>query len=360
MAEDSGYVLEASYVVWIEIAIFLLGFWGFLSVTTSHLPTLPSALIVMYGGVLFFMCVVMIMINAGLHGTETLKILRFEVRPNALVLGVLQGVMHVATASMAVLTIMSTYYMNADNEKLMLAALFSNRIQTYQLKFSTYLNILIYAGVSITVFALVVILFVTLRNSLGNLRDVRIHIFGFTDTVVIIFIWIQYYRGYMIDQLCPDNTICMPDDITLYENRDLFLLQLIGLVCVSKLALDVIMAKIYNMFKKNKEFVFFIVYFFLRLINIAEYGIAYFLFLEHEASNLKYVNWSVAAILVIVFVIEILFVLFSNNQAEKSEGPKFDAPKKSYFEWPNTIQLGARQKSLRRISPYVVRSIKQE
>ena len=80
----------------------------------------------MYGGVLFFMCVVMIMINAGLHGTESLKILRFEVQPNALVLGVLQGVMHVATASMAVLTIMSTYYMNAENEKLMLAALFSN------------------------------------------------------------------------------------------------------------------------------------------------------------------------------------------------------------------------------------------
>ena len=65
----------------------------------------------------------------------------------------------------------------------------------------------------------------------------------------------------MIDQLCPDNTICMPDDITLYENRDLFLLQLIGLICVSKLALDD-HGKIYNMFKKNKEFVFFIVYFF--------------------------------------------------------------------------------------------------
>lgn len=366
---DTGYVLEATYVVLIESIILLTAFLGFIALVAQQLymPTLPTAMVFLFATAVLMTIAAIIFIHAGFHGADDKQILRFQFRANAFTLGILQATIHVLTASCGVFFGLSAFYWVADNEHLMLAALFSSRILLFKLNVSIQTYMLVATGFVTTIYLLSVILFVTLRNCLGDLITCRIHVFGFCETVVILTFWVQYYREVLIEQLCPGQTLCAPEDISLYETQDLSTMQLVLIYCAAMLMLEMITAKIYTLFITGQQIIFFLVYLLLRLIAVSSVVVGYFMFIEHESAGLKYLNWAMAAALCLCLGVEIVFVLLRDKAREdtperKKEPPtqnstQFSSRRKPFLDWSDAIALGSKQ-SIRR--PFLRKNLKND
>ena len=359
---ESGYIQESAYVIFIEIFILGLGGLGALVLIAQeqYLPTLPSAFAVLYAAGLVATTIAMILIRIGFHGVEEKTLLKSKFAANAPAIGILQGMMHVITAVVGVVFTICIVALHDENETLFFSSLFTSRMLNFKHTISTKMFMVGVAGMIVTLYILFVILFATTRNALGDISECRVHAFAFTETVAILFLWVQYFREYVIEQVCSNGKPCSTEDILVVSGLDLTLFQLVNIVCFAHLIIDILAAKFISMFKKQHNIVFFLAYLTLRIIALGTIAMAYFLFVEHEIEALRWPNIIVASLAVVAFLIEILFVLFQNNPTGDNPSLKTSSQQRQLFTWPSEIKMGVRQNKLRRVTPYIPRTLKEE
>ena len=350
---ESGNISQAAYVVFIEIIILSTGFVGFglLIAQNYAMPSLSSSIAILFAVSGIAVLFVIILIHLGFHGHEVKHILWFKFRANALTFGVLQGVMHVVTSTLTVIFIVTIVYLNQNDEDLAIASLFSSRIHAYTKNISIQTYILVTGGITTTIAVLFIIEYVVLCKALGALKYCHMHLYAFIENFVILFLWMQFFREKVFIQLCPNENKCVPEDITVYEDKNFELLQETSMAIGGKLFLDMLTSKMYSNYKKKTNAVALSVYAFLRLTSVAVLIVFYFLFIEHEITTLKYMNWIAGALLTLCAILDIVnLILKKQKLVDNLHDNKIKTALQN--KWAEPIKFGLQQNSRRKMLPF--------
>ena len=322
---SSGYILEASYVILIESIIFTGTFAGICLIISPSIFVIlmPSTVLVMCTLAILFNTFAIILIHSGLHGSETKKILHLRFQPNSLILGMLQAVLHTLVVFFLNLLLFVIIYWVFSAHEINIIFFVANKLPRQKLDWMLRLTTIGTLCANTVMLGLFTILFVTLRNALGNLESCPAQFYGLVETWVAFLLWFQYFREQCLSDVCINQNECNLDDIELFSSRDLSLLQVAVLVCSVFFMLDIISAKAHSTLSSVWSTVWFLILVCCRLLTTLGVFMIYIIFIENEISELRIVNLGSLLTFSVTVILEILYCYFSiyrqHNQRSKNE-----------------------------------------